>query len=66
MFGWNVQCEQRVHISGRVFDVPCWSVLSGWLQLVGRERVVQCWKLLDCGQRREFILQCLSRWQILC
>ena len=65
VFCGNVQYEQRIHVSERVFVVPCWSVLPRWLQLVERERVVRRWKLLNSGQRRELVLQRLPRRQIL-
>jgi hypothetical protein len=61
----DVQRRRRLFGSERVLSVPCWCVLLERLQLVERERVVRARQLLDCGQRRECVVQSLPRWSVL-
>ena len=65
VFCGNVQYEQRIHVSERVFVVPFWCVLLGSLQLVERQRAVWRGQLLDCRQRYKLVMQRLPRWKIL-
>jgi hypothetical protein len=61
----DVQRGHRLYSCECLLGVPCWRVLLEGMQLVERERAVQARQLLDCGQRRECVVQSLPRWSVL-
>jgi hypothetical protein len=61
----DVQRGHRLYSCECLLGVPCWRVLLEGMQLVERERAVQARQLLDCGQRRERVVQSLPRRSVL-
>jgi hypothetical protein len=61
---WDVQRGQWVDCCKRMYGVPCGYILLGGLLVVERERAVRARQLLDCGQRRECVVQPLP-WRSL-